>query len=85
MHAYRFEMSGLGNTSYYSPYEVHDHIPGRDMSQSGLECPSTMSTEGIVIADTQPIVEGDAGADSADAQAMTEESNFISLAPIYPL
>jgi E3 ubiquitin-protein ligase BIG BROTHER-like protein len=69
MNAYKFGFSGLGSTSYYSPYEVNDNLPRMDVSRMAWEYPSVVSAEEPTTTDTQ--FEGDA---NMGVHAIPEES-----------
>ncbi|XP_057458308.1 E3 ubiquitin-protein ligase BIG BROTHER [Lotus japonicus] len=45
MNPYKFGLSGPGNTSYYSSYEVNDHLPRMEINRTDWEYPSVMITE----------------------------------------
>ncbi|XP_068328522.1 E3 ubiquitin-protein ligase BIG BROTHER-like [Pyrus communis] len=54
MGSYKFLPSGPESTSYYSTYEVNDHLPRMDVSRRTWEYPSVMNAEKPANTDSQP-------------------------------
>ncbi|EOX96697.1 hypothetical protein QUC31_005705 [Theobroma cacao] len=74
MNAYKFGFSGPEST-FYSPYEVSDHLPRMDVSRRTWDYPSTLNSEEPATIDMQPGGEAVVGIHAIPEECITNHQS----------